>query len=168
MNVRQTFLSLLAVLGTAVAVPPPPAKVPSGKPARDLTFFVVSDTHYGLSPAGDRTVPLLVDRMNALPGTDYPAALGGKVGVPRGVLHLGDITNDGKREQWDMFVRDYGLTGKEGRLKWPVYVFHLSGDELTVAERRLDNTWGLTFRKKLDPLAAKKNPVTTQPGIPQP
>ena len=329
MNVRQTFLSLLAVLGTAVAVPPPPAKVPSGKPARDLTFFVVSDTHYGLSPAGDRTVPLLVDRMNALPGTDYPAALGGKVGVPRGVLHLGDITNDGKREQWDMFVRDYGLTGKEGRLQWPVYetcgnhdggpktpvrdgirarnpqrvgltaisgnglhycwnwdgilfvnlgiapgsttrpydpeysmefleeilrqqakpaqplllihhfgfdkpyslgwwpeerrtryheliadrnvigilhghahlpyvylwqgidifhpphfqqkdpkvggpvthgfyVFHISGDELTVAERRLDNTWGLTFRKKLDPLAAKKNPVTTQPGIPQP
>lgn len=301
----------------------------TGQPARDLTFFVVSDTHYGLSPEGDRTVPLLVDKMNALPGTPYPAALGGRVGTPRGVLHAGDVTNGGKREEWERFVADYGLTGKEGRLKWPVYegygnhdggpgkpvrdgirarnrtrpglttvsanglhygwiwdgvlflnlgvapgsttnpydpefsmeflaetlgrqakpgqplflmhhfgfdkpyslgwwtedrrtryheliadrhvigivhghahlpyvyrwrgidvfhpphfrqedakrggrvshgfyVFHLSDDTLSVAERRLDDTWGLTFRKKLDPLAAAKDPVTTKPGVPQP
>ena len=60
--------------------------------------------------------------MNALPGTEYPQEIGGgKVGVPRGVLHNGDITNDAKEKQWQMFVRDYGLTGKEGRLKYPVY-----------------------------------------------
>lgn len=93
----------------------------AGTARRDLTFFVVSDTHYGLSPEGDRTIPKLVDMMNALPGTEYPADLGGKVGTPRGVLHIGDMTNDGKKEQWEMFVRDYGLTGKDGRLKWPVY-----------------------------------------------
>lgn len=89
--------------------------------ARDLTFFQVSDTHYGLSPMGDKMVPLLVEKMNMLPGTDFPADIGGKVGRPRGVIHTGDITNDGKVEQWQMFVRDYGLTGGDGRLAWPVY-----------------------------------------------
>jgi predicted phosphodiesterase len=88
---------------------------------RDLTFFAVSDTHYGLSPEGDRTLPLLVEKMNALPGTAYPAAIGGTVAKPQGVLHIGDMTNDGKKDQWEKFVADYGLTGKDGRLKWPVY-----------------------------------------------
>lgn len=89
---------------------------------RDLTFIVVSDTHYGLGGTeGALTIPLLVDKMNALPGTTYPANIGGTVEKPRGVIHLGDITNDGKQEQWAMFVRDYGLTGKDGRLTYPVY-----------------------------------------------
>lgn len=89
--------------------------------ARELTFFVVSDTHYGLSPEGDRTIPQLVEKMNVLPGTLYPPLLGGTVGVPSGVIHIGDITNDGKKESWDRFVHDYGLTGREGVLKFPVY-----------------------------------------------
>jgi cytolysin (calcineurin-like family phosphatase) len=329
---RQSVFSrwcAAVLLWAAVAAPPLHAQAPSGKPTRDLTFFVVSDTHYGLSPEGNKTVPLLVDKMNSIPGLEYPAVIGGKVGTPRGVLHIGDCTNDGKKEQWEMFVKDYGLTGKDGRLKWPVYecygnhdggpktpvregirernkkrvgltsisengihycwnwdgvlfvnlgiapgsttrpydpeysmeyleetlkqhakhgqpllllhhfgfdkshslnwwplerrtryhdliadrnvigilhghahepfiyqwkgidvfhpphfkqkdpknggpvshgffVFHVSGDELTVAERKLDDTWGMTLRKKIDPLAAKNNPITTKPGTPEP
>lgn len=115
--IRWSAISLLGL----VASLPLPARTPDDKTPRDLTFFAVSDTHYGLSPEGDRTVPLLVDKMNQLPGTAYPAAIGGAVGNPRGVVHLGDCTNDGKKEQWEMFLRDYGLTGKDGRLKWPVY-----------------------------------------------
>jgi hypothetical protein len=110
-----------ALITGALGVPQAGAQSPAAKVARDLTFIAVSDTHYGLSPEGDRVVPLLVDKMNSLPGTAYPAALGGVVGQPRGVLHIGDATNDGKKEQWAMFVRDYGLTGKDGRLLWPVY-----------------------------------------------
>jgi len=111
----------LLIFGTALTAPPGSAQTSAAKPARDLTFIAVSDTHYGLSPEGDRVVPMLVDKMNQLPGTPYPAASGGVVGTPRGVLHIGDITNDGKKEHWEMFVKDYGLTGKDGRLKWPVY-----------------------------------------------
>jgi hypothetical protein len=92
-----------------------------GAVGEDLTFFVVSDTHYGLSPGGDETIPQLVDKMNALPGTPYPNALGGKVGAPRGVIHIGDMTNDGKAASWEKFVKDYGLDGTDGRLKYPVY-----------------------------------------------
>lgn len=104
--------------------PAPPAASgrQAGSAQRDLTFFVVSDTHYGLSEEGDKTLPQLVEKMNQLAGAEYPAAIGaGKVGVPRGVLHIGDITNDAKESPWTMFVRDYGLTGKDGRLAFPVY-----------------------------------------------
>jgi len=98
-----------------------PAETHAGKPMRDLTFYVVSDTHYGRTPEVDRMEALLVDKMNHLPGTAYPASIGGTVAKPRGVLHIGDITNGGKRGEWEDFVADYGLTGKDGRLQWPVY-----------------------------------------------
>ena len=89
--------------------------------ARDLTFFVVSDTHYGRNPVGDCTVPLLVDKMNHLPGAEYPACISGTVGKPRGVIHIGDITQSGNQCDWEHFVHDYGLTGSDGRLAFPVY-----------------------------------------------
>jgi predicted phosphodiesterase len=99
-----------------LAVPEPQAD------KNTVTFFVVSDTHYGLSPRGDEEIPKLVDKMNTLPGTEFPAAVGGgKVSAPVGVLHIGDETTTGKKAEWDMFVRDYGLTGKDGKLSYPVY-----------------------------------------------
>lgn len=118
------FFTTLAVTATvwlrAVSLAAP-ASV-GEKSVRDLTFFVVSDTHYGLSPKGDEEIPKLVDKMNKLPGSDFPAAVGGgTVGVPVGVLHIGDETNNGKKQEWDMYVRDYGLTGKDGKLAYPVY-----------------------------------------------
>jgi len=86
-----------------------------------LTFFVVSDTHYGLDWRVEPVVQALVDKMNFLPGTLLPEKVGGSViRTPRGVIHLGDITNDGKEPQWNAFVRDFGLTG-ENRLAYPVF-----------------------------------------------
>lgn len=103
-------ITLLAVLLSCLVVT-----------ARDLTFFHVSDTHYGLSAPGDAAMTRLVEKMNALPGTAYPTNLGGTVGEPRGVVHTGDLTNDSKPEQWAAWVRDYGLDGTDGKLRWPVY-----------------------------------------------
>jgi cytolysin (calcineurin-like family phosphatase) len=110
-------------------------RVEAAAPPRDLTFFQVSDTHYGTSPAGDDALARLVEAMNNLPGAAYPADLGGTVGIPRGVIHTGDLTNDGKEEQWRMFVRDYGLNGRDGKLRWPVfetYGNHDGGEKLPV------------------------------------
>jgi cytolysin (calcineurin-like family phosphatase) len=121
---RRLAMALLMVCGLSVMAGAAEKDGAAGGKAaagEDLTFFVVSDTHYGLSPVGDATIPLLVDKMNALPGTPYPAALGGSVGAPRGVIHVGDVTNDGKAASWDKFVKDYGLDGTDGRLKYPVY-----------------------------------------------
>jgi len=114
------LLTSLAFAWTAGVGEAPKSAANHAQPT-DLTFFVVSDTHYGLNEIGDKTVPLLVDKMNKMPGAAYPAKIGGVVGKPRGVLHLGDMTNDGKEQNWRQFVRDYELTGTDGRLAYPVY-----------------------------------------------
>lgn len=87
----------------------------------DITFFIATDTHYGVGddeavPANQRTI----DIINTLPGTAYPAAIGGTVDSPRTVIVTGDLTEDTKPEEWEWFTADYGLNG-EGRLKYPVY-----------------------------------------------
>jgi predicted phosphodiesterase len=98
-----------------------PVLAGTNEQAGELTFFVVSDTHYGLSQTANPEISKLVDKMNKLPGTAYPAEIGGTVAIPRGVLHVGDVTTSNKKAEWNMFVRDYGLTGKDGRLAYPVY-----------------------------------------------
>jgi cytolysin (calcineurin-like family phosphatase) len=115
--------------------------------SRDLTFFLVSDTHYGLSAEGDKTIPKLIDAMNQLPGSPYPVSVGGKVGKPSGVLHTGDITNSAKPAEWNLFVGDYGLRGGDGRLVYPVYETfgnHDGGENLCVRQ-------GIYERNKIRP-----------------
>ena len=90
---------------------------PDGK--TDLTFFVAADTHFGVDgiEALNRTQ---IEAMNALPAAAYPPALGGRVARPTGLLVAGDLTQDVTADQWSKFVRHYGLTGRDGLLKWPV------------------------------------------------
>jgi cytolysin (calcineurin-like family phosphatase) len=86
----------------------------------DITFFVVSDLHYGyagMQAANQATI----DSMNALPGQSYPAEIGGTVDAPRGVLAIGDLTDNGNDpNSWSQFVADWGLNGS-ARLEYPVY-----------------------------------------------
>jgi hypothetical protein len=63
----------------------------------------------------------VVEQMNALPGTEYPPAIGGRVDVPRGVLFTGDTTDNGHLEEFAEFEAVYGLTGKDGLLEYPVF-----------------------------------------------
>jgi cytolysin (calcineurin-like family phosphatase) len=58
--------------------------------------------------------------------------------APRGVIHGGDLIDSGDKNgklyeamsatEWRAFEADYGLTGKEGRLKYPVYEVHGNHD----------------------------------------
>lgn len=86
---------------------------------RDLTFFVAADTHFGAGGI-EALNRKQIEAMNALPGAPLPAALGGTVGRPRGVLIAGDLTDYGRAGQWKQFVEHYGLTGQDGLLKYPV------------------------------------------------
>jgi hypothetical protein len=94
----------------------------------DVTFYVVSDLHYGIDVStGAETATGMVganqatiDSMNKLPGTHYPASIGGVVDTPRGVLVLGDLTNWGDSLDWSLFTRDWGVNG-EKRIAYPVY-----------------------------------------------
>lgn len=118
--------------------------------AEGITFFVTSDTHYGLSQSVAAANEKTIDAMNALPGAAFPREIGGVVAPPRGVAVLGDLTNDGGAPDapisWRRFTQDFGVTG-EGRLRFPVYELpgnHDGGDDQNV--RR-----GIRERNKLRP-----------------
>ncbi|MBN1419853.1 MAG: metallophosphoesterase [Planctomycetes bacterium] len=91
----------------------------------DVTFFIVSDSHYGATAEENADRRAAIDRWNGLPGTEYPAPLGGGiVQTPRGILVLGDLIDDGATseaaDQWAQWVADFGVGG-EGRVDFPVY-----------------------------------------------
>jgi len=109
-----------------------------------VAFFVVGDTHF-LADKEDpakldaRSAPVtsrLVDVLNKLPGTEIPqGAGGGTVLAPRGVIHAGDCIDSGDKAnvkmqetEWSAFADAYGLTGKDGKLKVPVYEVHGNHD----------------------------------------
>jgi predicted phosphodiesterase len=108
--------------GRRDSAPPPVAPVNEQplKGGTDVTFFVIGDTHFG-GAGVEATNRQMIAAMNALPGTAYPASIGGTVAQPRGVLHCGDVTDFGTSGQWSAFEKLYGLTGKEGELKFPIF-----------------------------------------------
>ncbi len=101
--------------------------------ARDVSFLVVSDTHYGRygrdnRPDNEPGNKSVIAEMNGLPGKAYPKAGWGNVATPRGVLVCGDLTDGGKSLQWSGspsvagFEDDFPVRGGTGvHLHYPVY-----------------------------------------------
>ena len=56
-----------------------------------LTFFGWSDQHVAVNGDGQHLLTA-IDAMNSLPGTEFPAEIGGRVAAPTFVLGCGDIT----------------------------------------------------------------------------
>jgi hypothetical protein len=86
----------------------------------DVTFLVAADSHLGVEGI-EALNRVQIAAMNALPGTPYPPQIGGSVGKPLGVLFAGDLTEHGSAAEWQLFETLYGLSGKEGLLKYPVF-----------------------------------------------
>jgi cytolysin (calcineurin-like family phosphatase) len=133
---RVRILTAAAVIVSAAAL----AVLLPKPPAYEITLFLASDTHYGISPAVAAANAKTVDAMNRLPGTAYPRELGGRVAVPLGVVVLGDLLNDAAAPDapvyWRQFVSDFGLNG-DGRLHFPVYELpgnHDGGDDRCVRQ----------------------------------
>lgn len=107
-------------------------------------FFLVGDTHYfanqnnpsELNEKSRAVTARLIDTLNRFPGTKLDGA--NDVVAPRGVIHCGDIIDTGdkngrsqvamQRTEWAAFEADFGLTGRDGRLKLPVYEVHGNHD----------------------------------------
>lgn len=138
---RREFLG--ASISSAVAA----CGASAGEPGDELAFFVVGDTHYladrqspdKLDPVSAATNARLIEVLNRLPGTVIPeSAGGGTVATPRGLIHAGDLIDSGDKNggpyprmqqtEWRGFAKDYGLTGKDGRLRYPVYEVHGNHD----------------------------------------
>jgi cytolysin (calcineurin-like family phosphatase) len=105
-----------------------------------FSFIVAGDTHYladkekpeAMDATSKEICGRLVDTFNRLPGLEIPAeAGGGAVLPPLGLIHVGDIIDTGDKNggvtskmqvtEWSAFADDFGLTGSDGRLKYPVY-----------------------------------------------
>jgi hypothetical protein len=141
-----------ANLGTPIA----PHAASGAEPAVDspaagddqVAFFLIGDTHYLAdkqtpSKMDERSTDVtlrLIETLNRLPGESIPAtAGGGKVSESlRGVIHAGDLIDTGDkngpladqmvRTEWAAFQADFGISGRDGRLKYPVYEVHGNHD----------------------------------------
>lgn len=143
---RRDFLSTLPAFGAASLAGAAPLGSPAAKP-ESVAFFLIGDTHYlanrenpkNLADASRTVTARLVDWLNRLPGTKLPeAAGGGTIAQPRGVIHAGDVIDSGDKNgaafvamqetEWRGFTADFGLDGRDGRLRWPVYEIHGNHD----------------------------------------
>jgi cytolysin (calcineurin-like family phosphatase) len=112
-----------------------------------FSFLIISDTHLlaqrdspgrideGSAALNDR----LIEAINELSDQSLPEQLGGgTVDTPRGVIHLGDVIDTGDKSgsvhdqmadtEWKHYVDRYGLTGEEGKLRFPIYEIHGNHD----------------------------------------
>jgi predicted phosphohydrolase len=94
--------------------------------ATDITFYAASDQHYGQTGnvggiSKDTARARMIGYLNNLPGTAYPASIGGgTVAPPRAVLIAGDLIEIQDSVQWSQYSADYGVNG-EKKLAWPTF-----------------------------------------------
>ena len=109
-----------------------------------VAFFLVGDSHFfankekpgQLDERSALVTSRLVKVLNRLPGYDIPdEAGGGKVLTPSGVIHAGDCIDTGDKAdtrmqetEWAAFAEAFGLDGKDGKLRYPVYEVHGNHD----------------------------------------
>jgi hypothetical protein len=97
---------------------------------RGLTFFGWSDQHVSADGNAEHLIPA-IDAMNALPGKDFPKAIGGTVAKPAFVFGCGDVTEWPSRAARDAY---HELITK--RLKFPAFDLignHDTGGKVPVA-----------------------------------
>ena len=113
---------------------------PSSASDETFSFLHISDTHvYAARDLAERPDPVswelhsnLIEQLNTLAGREMPETVGGgRVLSPRGVILTGDITDSGdktmpesplaQRVEAAAFAEWYGLTGCEGKLRYPIY-----------------------------------------------
>jgi cytolysin (calcineurin-like family phosphatase) len=100
---------------------------------RDITFVSISDLHYRQADhekCNNYRMPSTLKELNSIHAVEWPSKLGGgNVGLPRGVVALGDLIDDGAlsrdgrditAEQFHFFEKDFGVYG-EGTVKFPVF-----------------------------------------------
>jgi hypothetical protein len=175
MNLITRRGALLAVAGSAASVAVLRGdELPSFRrgdaEVSSTGFCFVTDTHYladkekpeTMDPRSAGICRRLVDTLNGLQGAAIPKNAGaGNVVEIAGVIHGGDLVDSADKRggvysrmyatEFASFEADYGLTGSEGILKYPVYEVYGNhdgpqGDTLVVEgiKRRNKQRKGLT------------------------
>lgn len=133
---RRQFLTTTVASAGALMLRPALGE----RSATEFSFLLLGDTHYcasleqpdRLDSVSAQYTSRLVETLNQLPGLAItPEAGGGGVIAPRGIVHAGDCIHFGdragdlfpamQRTELAAFRADFGLTGADARLKYPVY-----------------------------------------------
>lgn len=105
----------------------------TGLYSRDVFFIATSDCHYDFPENEDRNDRnrVTLRAINNCTNLIFPKELGGyRLPLPRGVVVLGDLIDNGDRAtnnqnhtqiQWTYWEADFGLTGNDGLLMFPVF-----------------------------------------------
>lgn len=138
------LLSRRQFLGASAAITSPTFNFADTKSSEPVAFFLVGDTHFFADK--ENTAKLdsrsafvtrgLVESLNKLANKEIPKlAGGGTVLAPKGVIHAGDCIDTGDKAnlkmqetEWAVFADAFGLNGKDGQLKMPVYEVHGNHD----------------------------------------
>lgn len=125
----------IAILAVSIAwwCPSSAAEETPATHTRSVTFYSTSDSHYKCleKEAENAKRTATIAYMNRMLGTPWPTSLGGgATAAPRGVLCLGDCIDDGDtardgvnwtKLQYGFFLKDFGLDGTDGLLRFPVF-----------------------------------------------
>ncbi|HVU54994.1 MAG TPA: metallophosphoesterase [Puia sp.] len=111
------ILSLLLWARGAYGQPPQPKDGKKG----EVTFFIVSDMHYGVNDSIGRINGKIIDEMNGLQGKWFASdSVVFQVGKPAGVVVTGDLTDAATAAQWAQYSSIMKPDGR-GSLHYPVY-----------------------------------------------
>lgn len=143
-STRRQFLQHLALASGTGALLPAHSKAATEESA--ASFFLVGDTHYCADAEDISKMDAisadynsrLIGWLNKLPGTEFSEkAGGGTVSVPHGVIHAGDLIDNGDKgpskakmveTESAAFIADWGLNGGDGNLRWAVREVHGNHD----------------------------------------
>ena len=125
------------------------AAIPVHAEERRIAFLVCGDPQYlaektadprKLDPNSEQANSRFINLVNRFAGMEIPEKLGGGTVSEeiQGLIVTGDLIDSldkhgghyagMARFEWQRFVDDYGLKGKDGRIPWPVYEFHGNHD----------------------------------------
>ena len=151
MITRRRFLQTTAVSAAGLALPAAFHRAAAADPElapdpKTASFFLIGDTHFcadeietsAMNGVSQEINARLIDWLNKLPGAEIPeTAGGGRLREPHGVIHAGDVIDNGDKgpakyplaeTELKAFVGEWGLNGGDGRLRWPVREIHGNHD----------------------------------------
>ncbi len=87
---------------------------------RSFSFIVCADTHFNGIDSLDAPLNRFAAQLNTMWERPLPDSLALHPSRPRGIVIVGDLTEDGHPEEWKAFTNAFGLQG-EGRVEYPVF-----------------------------------------------
>lgn len=85
------------------------------KPDGSFAFIVIADTHFGENDSNGHRMAVFAESLLTVRDRVLPDSIDGDIASVRGLVLLGDITQDGLEEEWEAFLDVFGHFEKTGK-----------------------------------------------------